>query len=206
MARPALVNGHPITKNMAMADFNIFRYIHPMQRASHHRHSHGPFMTHLLVITALPLALALWPSASWASDAANAALRVLLGAQETSLQAASPSATGLADKAAQHKTITVMRGESLDRVIRRAMPGMPLHPDFLRQAFVRLNPQVFPQGKPHALRTGTTLQIPTAEELRFLLVSQHPETASLFQRAETPSASEQEPTPAQTRRQWVRYP
>lgn len=204
MARPALVNGHPITKNRAMADFNIFRYIHPMQRASHHRHSHGPFMTHLLKLTALPLALALWPSASWASDAANAALQVLLGARDTSQPSSSPSHS-LTGKT-QHKTITVMRGESLDRVIRRAMPGMPLHPDFLRQAFVRLNPQVFPQGKPHALRTGTTLQIPTAEELRFLLVSQHPETASLFQQAETPSASEQEPTPAQTRRQWVRYP
>jgi len=188
-----------------MTEFKIFRYLPPLKPVSNHRKPHGTFVTQLLKITALPLALALCPSASGASEAANSALRVLLGAHETSMQASSPSATGLADKA-QHKTITVMRGESLDRVIRRAMPGMPLHPDFLRQAFVRVNPQVFPQGKPHALRTGTALQIPTAEELRFLLMSQHPETASLFQRAETTPAPEQEPSPAQTRRQWVRYP
>lgn len=163
----------------------------------------GLFVIRLLTVTALPLALVLGPCASWAADPTSVALRVLLGSNDPSQPAASASAPQLSDNA-QRRTITVMRGESLDRLIRRAMPGMPLHPDFLRQAFVRVNPQVFPKGAPHAMRTGTTLQVPTPDELRFLLLSQHPEAVSLFQVVETTKAAE--PEPGLPKRQWVRFP
>lgn len=98
----------------------------------------------------------------------------------------------------------MMRGETLDRAVRRALPGLPLDIDFLRQAFVTANPQVFPKGAAHALRAGTVLQIPSADELRFLLMSKYPETVNLFQMVETkPSV---EPAHPQSKRHWVRFP
>lgn len=203
MARPAPVNCHPNTEQIAMADSTFFRYSPVMKSVSVQLQHQGAYVSKLLKITVLPVAMALCHSASWASDSSTAALRVLLGANETSLQATSTTAAQVTDNT-QRKTITVMRGESLDRVIRRAMPGMPLHPDFLRQAFVRVNPQVFPKGAAHAMRTGTPLQVPTPDELRFMLLSQHPESAHLFQLPESAKASE--PEPAQARRHWVRYP
>lgn len=186
-----------------MADFKIFRYSHLMKSPSDKLQRVGLCVTRLLKVTALPVAVVLGHSASWGSDTSSAALRVLLGSTETSQQTSSPAALHATD-GSQRRTITVMRGESLDRVIRRALPGIPLHPDFLRQAFVRVNPEVFPKGAVHAMRTGTTLQVPTTHELRFLLMSHHPETVNLFQLVETTKASD--PEPNHVRRQWVRFP
>ncbi len=203
MARPAPVNVHPIHAPIAMADSIHFRYSLLMKPVSAPMPARGPFVTRLLKIALLPLAMALGHHACWASEASAAALRVLLGTTIVSQPATPPSAPSAADSPTR-RTISVLRGESLDRLIRRAMPGMPLHPDFLRQAFVIANPQVFPKGAPHAMRTGTTLQVPTTDELRMLLMSQYPETASLFQVVETTKASD--PEPVHARRQWVRYP
>ena len=151
----------------------------------------------------VPMALVLCTQLSWASDPSTAALRVLLGSAEPPQQAAPTDAASAAHRS-QRRTITVMRGETLDRAVRRALPGLPLHPDFLRQAFVSVNPQVFPKGATHAMRTGTTLQVPTADELRFMLLSQYPETVALFQVVEATPASE--PAPQQSKRHWVRFP
>ncbi|WP_300554770.1 hypothetical protein [Limnohabitans sp. Rim8] len=151
----------------------------------------------------VPMVLVLCTQVGWASDPSNAALRVLLGSAEPTQQA-SPTAAVNAANSSHRRTITVMRGETLDRAVRRALPGLPLHPDFLRQAFVSVNPQVFPKGAAHAMRTGTTLQVPTTDELRSMLMSQHPETVPLFQVVEaTPSA---EQAPQQSKRHWVRFP
>jgi len=88
--------------------------------------------------------------------------------------------------------------------VRRALPGLPLHPDFLRQAFVTVNPQVFPKGAAHAMRAGTNLQVPTADDLRFMLMSQYPETVGLFQLVEASPSAEKDSQ--QTKRHWVRFP
>jgi Tfp pilus assembly protein FimV len=152
---------------------------------------------------AIPMALVLCTQVGWAADASSAALSVLLGSAEPTQQAA-PSSAGNAVNRGQRRTITVMRGETLDRAVRRALPGWPLHPDFLRQAFVSVNPQVFPKGAAHAMRAGTSLQVPTVDDLRFMLMSQYPETVGLFQQVEaTPSA---EKDSQQSKRHWVRFP
>jgi hypothetical protein len=102
-------------------------------------------------------------------------------------------------------SITAQRGETLDRLIRRALPGLPLHPDFLRQAFVQLNPKVFPKGTAHAMRSGTPLVVPSTEDLRQMLASQHPEFLALMAKSEVqprhPVASEKV-----EQRRWVRFP
>ena len=165
--------------------------------------THPIHFSRLTTKVAVSLTLLLCTQVVWASDPSTAALRVLLGSAETTLQAAPPSAADTSNRG-QRRTITVMRGETLDRAVRRALPGLPLHPDFLRQAFVSVNPQVFPKGAAHAMRAGTTLQVPTADELRFMLMSQYPETVGLFQVVEaTPTA---EHSSQQSKRHWVRFP
>jgi Tfp pilus assembly protein FimV len=169
----------------------------------HMAHTHHFHFSRFLKALAAPMALVLLTQFSWASDPSTAALRVLLGSAD-SAQQAEATTTGNAANRGERRTITLMRGETLDRAVRRALPGLPLHPDFLRQAFVTVNPQVFPKGAAHAMRSGTTLQVPTADELRFMLMSQYPETVALFQVVEaTPSA---EQSPQQSKRHWVRFP
>ena len=110
----------------------------------------------------------------------------------------SPLAEGL-------RSVTVQRGETLDRVIRRSLPDLPLHPDFLRQAFVKLNPQAFPSGRPHLMRAGAVLQVPGMADLRALMLAQHPQAAGLLQ---TPDMTEHGPNghAASDKRRWVRFP
>jgi len=102
-------------------------------------------------------------------------------------------------------TVTVQRGETLDRVIRRALPDVPLHPDFLRKAFVSLNPQAFPSGSPHQMRSGVQLKVPSLPALRQMVLSQHPGAAALFTGAEEQAPQKAAPDPNDQRR-WVRYP
>jgi Tfp pilus assembly protein FimV len=102
-------------------------------------------------------------------------------------------------------TITVQRGETLDRLIRRALPDVPLHPDFLRKAFVSLNPQVFPTGSPNQMRSGASLKVPSLPALRQMMLSQHPGAAPLFQMPQAQVEQKTAPDPNDQRR-WVRYP
>lgn len=103
------------------------------------------------------------------------------------------------------RSVTVQRGETLDRVIRRSLPGLPLHPNFLRQAFVKLNPQAFPLGTPHQMRAGAVLQVPTMADLRAQMLAQHPQAAGLLQ---APDMAENSPSghAASDKRRWVRFP
>jgi Tfp pilus assembly protein FimV len=102
-------------------------------------------------------------------------------------------------------TVTVHRGETLDRVIRRALPDVPLHPDFLRKAFVSLNPQAFPSGSPHQMRSGVQLKVPSLPALRQMVLSQHPGAAALLRGADEQAPQKAAPDPNDQRR-WVRYP
>jgi Tfp pilus assembly protein FimV len=169
-------------------------------------------------------ALVSWSSAAWSADTAGTlALKALLGPQAAFQQMdglpptsahsagghvqASPSALTSAPvpAATAGSMVTVQRGETLDRLIRRALPDVPLHPDFLRKAFVTLNPQAFPSGSPHQMRAGVQLKVPSMPALRQMVLSQHPGAAALLQGAEGQSEHKAAPDPNDQRR-WVRYP
>ena len=168
--------------------------------------------------------LSSWSSAAWSAESAGAlALKALLGPQAAFQQMgglpptpahsaggfaqAGPSAMTSAPMATatSGSMVTVQRGETLDRVIRRALPDVPLHPDFLRKAFVSLNPQVFPSGSPHQVRSGAQLKVPSMLALRQMVLSQHPGAAALLQGADGQSEHKAAPDPNDQRR-WVRYP
>jgi hypothetical protein len=101
--------------------------------------------------------------------------------------------------------VTVQRGETLDRLIRRTLPNVPLHPDFLRKAFVNLNPQVFPSGSPHQMRSGASLKVPSLPALREMMLSQYPGSAPLLGGAPA-QAAEGTATDPNDQRRWVRFP
>ena len=173
-----------------------------------------------------------WSTTAWSAETAGAmALKALLGPQAAFQQMgglpptpahsaggpaqASPSALTTAPVAAPAATatatstsgsmVTVQRGETLDRVIRRALPDVPLHPDFLRKAFVSLNPQVFPSGSTHLVRSGAQLKVPSMIALRQMVLSQHPGAAALLHEAIEQAEHKAAPDPNDQRR-WVRYP
>ena len=167
-------------------------------------------------------ALVNWSSAAWSAESAGAlALKALLGPQAAFQQMgglpptpahsaggpaqASPSALANAPAATAGGMVTVQRGETLDRVIRRALPDVPLHPDFLRKAFVSMNPQAFPSGSPHQVRSGVQLKVPSMPALRQMVLSQNPGAAALFLGADEQADLKAASDPNDQRR-WVRFP
>lgn len=192
---------HPRPLNMSLRQTSA-----PMKR---------PLRIPLSLAAGVWMALSLHCQAADNSASSAAALKILLGPAGDIQQMGNAPPTGtlhaMAAQSAQasqapaagRATVTVQRGETLDRLIRRALPNIPLHPDFLRKAFVQVNPQVFPKGAAHAMRSGTTLSVPHAEDLRQMLALQHPEFMALWAKSEPAVQAENEAT---DKRRWVRYP
>jgi Tfp pilus assembly protein FimV len=101
--------------------------------------------------------------------------------------------------------ITVQKGESIDAVLRRGLPGMPLKDDFMRQALAKANPKIFPKGTTYPVRPGTVLALPSVEALRQQILAQSPQAATLFQ-APVVKEDTEESSPGPDKRRWVRFP
>ena len=75
--------------------------------------------------------------------------------------------------------------------------------EFMRKAFVLLNPEALGKNPSRVLPPGTALFVPTAHDLQALLAEQYPVMG-------TASAAEQEESAAAAalaaRRRWVHYP
>lgn len=159
----------------------------------------------------LCLTAGLWTStltqAADTSASAAAALKVLSiplpeemgnAPAPASVKAPSPTATARA-------SITVQKGESIDAVIRRGLPGLPLKEDFMRQALAQTNPSIFPKGQTYPVRPGTVLLLPSHEELRQMIWRQYPNATALFPKPATDGSAADTATGPDKRR-WVRYP
>ncbi len=93
------------------------------------------------------------------------------------------------------KTYVVRSGDTLDRVIQKAMPNSPLKIEFLRDTVVRANPEAFPRPGSYRIRSGQVLQLP--------------DMGKVLQEAVGPllqSAEAHGPNDEQTRRRWVHFP
>jgi pilus assembly protein FimV len=100
--------------------------------------------------------------------------------------------------AASTQTHTVLRGESLDKIIQKTMADSPLRVELLRKAFIQLNPQAFPGGQASRLRAGQLLQVPDALQLLRVVATPLLEVTEASRVAAPVSAQEQ--------RRWVRFP
>ena len=98
---------------------------------------------------------------------------------------------------------TVLRGDTLDRVIQKTMAGSPLKIEILRQAFADLNPQAFVNGKVARLKAGAVLQVPDHGQLLRATILPVLGAADL---PVAPTEAQSPSTNASERRGWVRFP
>ena len=156
----------------------------------------------LLALTAWSLPVA---RAAETSAAAASALQVLSMPLNGTRSASAATGHSSEAHAPAGNLITVQKGESIDAVLRRGLPGMPLKDDFLRQALAKANPKIFPKGQTYPVRPGTVLALPSLDALRQHIVAQSPQAAALFQ-ASAVKEDVPEPNPALDKRRWVRFP
>jgi hypothetical protein len=108
-------------------------------------------------------------------------------------------------------SVTALRGENLDRVMRRVLPKLPFNDEFMRKAFVQVNPDLLSSNPGRTLPAGTAVVVPTPQDLAQLLMAQYP---ALAQRPQAQAGHDGTATPPRspdsengsTRRTWVRYP
>lgn len=146
-------------------------------------------------------------NAAETSAAAAAALKVLTMplAETDAAPSQQPPPKDHASPLPHRNSITVQKGESIDAVIRRGMPGLPLKEDFMRQALANANPSIFPKGRTYPVRPGTVLTLPSHETLRQMMLSNYPDAATLFLVPANEAATPEVP-PGPDKRRWVRFP
>lgn len=66
----------------------------------------------------------------------------------------------------------VQAKDTLDSVIKKSLPTTPFSKEILREAFMKANPQVFPEGRPQRLRAGQMLRIPDAAMMRLVVLGE----------------------------------
>lgn len=150
----------------------------------------------------LGLAVSLSAAAADTSAAAAAALKVLTSPAPAA-EAASPAS---ADVGA--RPVYVVKGsQTLDVAIQRAVPNLPLKESFLRQVFASLNPKALPSGATNVvLRSGTSLQVPTMEDLRNFMAQASPELMGRAGRKGASMESGDEESSADLKKRWPRFP
>jgi Tfp pilus assembly protein FimV len=156
----------------------------------------------LLATAAMALPVA---QAAETSAAAASALKVLGTPLNGSDSASAPMGNAAMANTPAGNLITVQKGESIDAVLRRGLPGMPLKDEFMRQALAKANPKVFPKGQTYPVRPGTVLALPSVEALRQHILAQSPQAAALFQASAAVDTDAQMHTGPDKRR-WVRFP
>ena len=129
------------------------------------------------------------------SAAAAAAVAKLLALPLPGSDAAAP-----ASDAGKRATVTTLRGENLDRVVRRALPPQPFKDDFVRKAFVQLNADTLGKNPTRVLPAGTALNVPSPQDLMALLSEHYPALGKA-----TAAAHEDAPV-ASPKRRWVQFP
>ena len=156
----------------------------------------------LLAATVMALPVA---QAAETSAAAASALKVLGAPLNGDSSASAAAVNTTRGNAPAGQLITVQKGESIDAVLRRGLPGMPLKDEFMRQALAKANPKVFPRGQTYPVRPGTVLTLPSVEALRQHILAQSPQAAVLFQASAVKEDAE-DSNPGPDKRRWVRFP
>lgn len=128
----------------------------------------------------------------------------LVGTQVGALsaaQAANPKPPAPEPAAAQPgRSYVTVAGDTVDRIVKKALADSPLKDELLREALMQANPKVFTAGAKTRLKPGTALALPDHHALLrqvVLPVLDAREVGAFFP---PPPSSQEE------RRRWVRYP
>jgi len=101
--------------------------------------------------------------------------------------------------------VQIQNTETLDSVIRRTLPELPLKDAVIRSAYIQLNPRAFPVRTVTVIGAGTVLQVPNADDLRAAAMRDSPSAQALFVGGGGMPEVPREVT-AEEKRQWVRFP
>ena len=63
----------------------------------------------------------------------------------------------------------VKRGDTLSAIVRDAVKGTQIRPDFILNAIVKVNPSAFVRGNPNWMLAGKKLKFPRAEDFNRLV-------------------------------------
>jgi Tfp pilus assembly protein FimV len=108
--------------------------------------------------------------------------------------------TAAIQDAPKRATVTALRGENVDRIIRRTLRDQPFKDEFVRKAFVQLNPSVLGSNTLRVLPAGTVLNMPSTQDLQALFTEQYPAMGK------GPAEQEGAPPTTQPKRRWVQFP
>lgn len=75
-------------------------------------------------------------------------------------------------QSADREPYKVQAKDTLDSVIKKTLPTTPFSLEILREAFIKANPQVFPEGRSQRLRAGQSVRIPDAAMLRLVVLGE----------------------------------
>ena len=160
---------------------------------------------HLSLLFALGLLLSAGAHAADDGKAASA-LRALMAAE------GGPAGPSPAPAPARESHV-VQRSETLDMLIRRHYAGWPFKDEVFRRALADLNPSAIPNAANNLLKRGSTLVLPTADDLRRTVQQHYPKAAEVARtRVEVEDeemnsrASANAAGPGGDKRRWVRFP
>lgn len=122
---------------------------------------------------------------------------------------AAAAPTHAATPVAAPATYLVKSGDTLDKVVQKALGDSPLKSDILKREIAALNPDAFSKGSQKILKTGVLLKLPNNDDL---LRSQLGQTAQAngsrkqFVGYETYPDIVLNPQGLEKRKSWVQYP
>lgn len=155
----------------------------------------------------LALGLLLSAGVHAADEGATAsALKVLISAEDRSTSPGPQTAPA-------RESHVVQRSETLDMLIRRRYAGWPFKDEVFRRALADLNPSAIPNAANNLLKRGSTLVLPTADDLRRTVQQHYPKAADVVRirvEVEAEEASSRSAAsaaaPVTDKRRWVRFP
>ena len=169
----------------------------------------------LAMAASLAMTQAATVGAAEPSSQVRAALEVLAGSRDGASAAAEAPAgktTGAVDAVGQARTtVDVIRGQTLESLIRAHFGKSPLKPEVVREVLIKLNPQALgPDGRKR-LVPGTAVNLPTRDDLvRHAFGAGEAQAlaqaALAAQALQAEAASASQGAAAAARRGWVRYP
>ncbi len=179
---------------------DFFRTLTPPTPRHREAHRAAAILSLAVTVTAL---ITLPAHAADTSAAAAAALKVLTSPPP----APESAAAGSGSAPSGGRAVYVVKGsQTLDVAIQRALPNLPLKEAFLRQVFASLNPKALTSGATNVvLRSGTSLQVPTMDDLRFHLAQASPELMGLSGR-KTASVDAGDDDAPELKKRWPRFP
>ena len=86
---------------------------------------------------------------------------------------------GSEDEGWEEGAYLVKPGDTLSDIVHEAVKGTGIHPDFILNAIVRVNPSVFVRGNPNWMLSGKKIKFPQAEDFHRMIFKEGPENGEL---------------------------